>query len=161
MTPFNGKKITFKGNFGGYNHIAFTCVIDASNLVKGDKVKMVYEFDNCVNTGRAGYAFGALSSFFANDTAVSNSSYGGACTAAEGQATIGINIIGTAGSGEITRTLSANGGQGKYMRFTAGMVFDALPFSFRIKNLAMYVNDVQVKVLNVGGFFAEETFTME
>ena len=161
LTPFNGKKITFNGNFGGYNHIAFTCVIDASNLVNGDKVKMVYEFDNCVNTGRAGYIFGGLSSFFASDTAVSNSLYGGACTAAEGQETTGINIIGTAGSGEVIRTLSANGGQGKYMRFTAGVVFDALPFSFRIKNLAMYVNDVQVKVLNVGGFFIEEAFTME
>lgn len=50
---------------------------------------------------------------------------------------------------------------GPYLQIPFRIVYSSKPFSFRINSLQVLINGIEQPIINLGGYYVEETFTLE
>ncbi len=150
-----GKTLTITGvKFNGYHHL--TPVIDGSGISAGDVIGCSMKISNATNIKTEGDLSGGGSIFTANSSDLNNGLFSAEVsgwrrftyTTSDGVTTI------TCSDTTITST-------GPYFKLPIMFGYTSIPASGVIEELKITVNAVEQEIINLGGFFAEETCTLK
>ena len=153
IIDYTGKTLTVTGFRNTGFHFVTLIAVD-SDAINGNTVKTVLKVSNISGGFKAqGFSSGG---FGDNSGEVSNDKYQNqyAGNAAPTITTEEDKTIYT-----IERTLNSTPTT-KYLKFPLGISFTP-PGSFKIEEVKTYVNNVEKDILKIGGFWSEETFTIE
>lgn len=154
-SDYIGKTFTMTGKKNYFYH--FTAIIANNGFKPGDVFSMSLTGSNATNLEQNSYNNGA-SIFTSNDTAVSNASFVEQVSL-DGKCELTLNedntFTVTIGDRPLTSDPNAS-----YLKVPTMIFVGNLPASFTIDSLSVEVNGLKQEILNIGGFFTEETFTL-
>ena len=150
---YTGKTLTVTGFRNTGFHFITLISVD-SDAIEGNTVKTVLKVSN-ISGGFKTQGFSSTG-FGDNSGEVSNNSYSGQYGS---NASPTIETEGNITTYSIERTLTSTP-TSKYLKFPLGISFTP-PGSFKIEEVKTYVNNVEKDILKIGGFWSEETFTLE
>jgi hypothetical protein len=150
---YTGKTLTVTGFRNTGFHFITLISVD-SDAIEGNTVKTVLKVSN-ISGGFKAQGFSSTG-FGDNSGEVSNNSYSGQYGS---NASPTIETEGNITTYSIERTLTSTP-TSKYLKFPLGISFTP-PGSFKIEEVKTYVNNVEKDILKIGGFWSEETFTLE
>ena len=154
--PFIGKTVTVTKNYDKYNYAHLTALLNVDEDMKNNSTyNIVLNGSNASNMGNASNEGGTL--FKDNSGEVAN-----------GQGVALTNVMTpftqTVSNGNLTVTATPRNGavSTNYVKVPI-MVCGTVPYSFRIDEIKVIVNNVERKILKLGAFFAsnKEALTIE
>ena len=154
--PFIGKTVTVTKNYDKYNYAHLTALLNVDEDMKNNSTyNIVLNGSNASNMGNASNEGGTL--FKDNSGEVAN-----------GQGVALTNVMTpftqTVSNGNLTITATPRNGavSTNYVKVPI-MVCGTVPYSFRIDEIKVIVNNVERKILKLGAFFAsnKEALTIE
>ena len=154
--PFIGKTVTVTKNYDKYNYAHLTALLNVDEDMKNNSTyNIVLNGSNASNMGNASNEGGTL---FKDDSG----------EVANGQGVALTNVMTpftqTVSNGNLTVTAAPRNGavSTKYVKVPI-MVCGTIPYSFRINEIKVIVNNVERKILKLGAFFAsnKEALTIE
>ena len=154
--PFIGKTVTVTKNYDRYNYAHVTALLNVDEDMKNNSTyNIVLNGSNASNMGNASNEGGTL--FRDNSGEVAN-----------GQGVALTNVMTTftqtVSNGNLTVTATPRNGavSTNYVKVPI-MVCGTIPYSFRINEIKVIVNNVERKILKLGAFFAsdKEALTIE
>ena len=154
--PFIGKTVTVTKNYDRYNYAHLTALLNVDEDMKNNSTyNIVLNGSNASNMGNASNEGGTL--FKDNSGEVAN-----------GQGAALTNVMTpftqTVSNGNLTVTAAPRNGSvsTNYVKVPI-MVCGTVPYSFRIEEIKVIVNNVERKILKLGAFFAsnKEALTIE
>ena len=154
--PFIGKTVTVTKNYDRYNYAHLTALLNVDEDMKNDSIyNIVLNGSNASNMGNASNEGGTL--FRDNSGEVAN-----------GQGVALTNVMTpftqTVSNGNLTVTATPRNGavSTNYVKVPI-MVCGTVPYSFRIDEIKVIVNNVERNILKLGAFFAsdKEALTIE
>ena len=151
-----GKKITFTGaRYNGYHHL--TAVISADGIKAGDTIGRTLKLSNTQNIPLTGNIGNGGTIFGANTIDVENGSFT-ATVSGDGNFTHSTTDgITTVNCWNVTMG-SVNA---PYLKVPFMVGYTSIPASGVIEELKVTVNGLEQEILNLGGFFPEETCTLK
>ena len=154
--PFIGKTVTVTKNFGQYNYAHLTALLNVDEDMKNNSTyNIVLNGSNASNMGNTSNNGGTL--FSDNSGEVAN----GSGTALS---TVMTTFTQTVSNGNLTITATPRNAavSTNYVKVPI-MVCGTVPYSFRIDEIKVIVNNVERKILKLGAFFAsnKEALTIE
>ena len=150
-----GKTLTITGvRFNGYHHL--TPVIDGRGISAGDVIGCSMKISNATNIKTEGDLSGGGSIFTANSSDLNNGLF-------SAEVSGGRRFTYTTSDGVTTITCSDTTitSTGPYFKLPIMFGYTSIPASGVIEELKVTVNGVEQEILNLGGFFAEETCTFK
>ena len=154
--PFIGKTVTVTKNYDRYNYAHLTALLNVDEDMKNNSTyNIVLNGSNASNMGNASNEGGTL---FKDDSG----------EVANGQGVALTNVMTpftqTVSNGNLTVTATPRNGavSTNYVKVPI-MVCGTVPYSFRIDEIKVIVNNVERKILKLGAFFAsnKEALTIE
>ena len=154
--PFIGKTVTVTKNYDKYNYAHLTALLNVDEDMKNNSTyNIVLNGSNASNMGNASNEGGTL---FKDDSG----------EVANGQGVALTNVMTpftqTVSNGNLTVTATPRNGavSTNYVKVPI-MVCGTVPYSFRIDEIKVIVNNVERKILKLGAFFAsnKEALTIE
>ena len=154
--PFIGKTVTVTKNYDKYNYAHLTALLNVDEDMKNNSTyDIVLNGSNASNMGNASNEGGTL---FKDDSG----------EVANGQGVALTNVMTpftqTVSNGNLTVTATPRNGavSTNYVKVPI-MVCGTVPYSFRIDEIKVIVNNVERKILKLGAFFAsnKEALTIE
>ena len=154
--PFLGKTVTVTKNYDRYNYAHVTALLNVDEDMKNNSTyNIVLNGSNASNMGNASNEGGTL--FKDNSGEVANGQ-GAALT------NVMTTFTQTVSNGNLTVTATPRNGavSTNYVKVPI-MVCGTVPYSFRIDEIKVIVNNVERKILKLGAFFAsdKEALTIE
>ena len=154
--PFIGKTVTVTKNYDRYNYAHVTALLNVDEDMKNNSTyNIVLNGSNASNMGNASNEGGTL--FKDNSGEVANGQ-GAALT------NVMTTFTQTVSNGNLTVTAEPRNGavSTNYVKVPI-MVCGTVPYSFRIDEIKVIVNNVERKILKLGAFFAsnKEAITIE
>ena len=141
-------KVTFKGSYGGYNHLVFVIRKD-EDCVNGATLNMKFDVNNAVNFPDS---CNVNMRIFNSPTPEVNNDVG----AAGGSNDVDQNTRFSNGSASIDCNFTLSNPNDNYMKIPYGLKPTGSPSSVDISNIAVTVNGKPKAILTIGAFFASE-----
>lgn len=151
-----GKKVTFTGSrYNGYHHL--TAVISSDGIKVGDMIGRTLKLSNTQNIPLTGNIGNGGTVFGANTIDVENGQFTGTVSV-EGNFTHSTTEgITTNSCADVTLSSVST----PYLKVPFMVGYTSIPASGVIEELKVTVNGVEQEILNLGGFFPDETCTFK
>lgn len=152
---YTGKKLIITGAKNNYWHL--TAVISSDGIKVGDTIGRSLKLSNTTNIKGEGLVIGGVGIFGATSTGVSDGAFSG--EVADGRSFS--HVVSDGVTNVICENVNIKQVGAPYFKVPFAVGTTGVPCEGVIEELKITVNGVEQEILNLGGFFAEETCTLK